>query len=91
LLPAGLRQLRVVVGDVEPLRLPILVGVDQLVRKVLLRGVLAHLDAGSSNYSGVVGTRLGLQSENFRKSTQWGLIPKKASQKWTKTEVWKIP
>jgi hypothetical protein len=68
-----------------------LVEVDQLVSKVLLRGVLTHLDACSSNYSGVVGTRLGLHSEKFLEEYQWGLIPKKASQKWTKTEVWKIP
>jgi hypothetical protein len=48
LLPARLRQLRVVVDDVEPFQLPILVGVDELVREVLLGGVFAHLDAGSS-------------------------------------------
>jgi hypothetical protein len=35
-----------------------LVGVDELVRQVLLGGVLAHLDAGSSNYHRVVGARL---------------------------------
>jgi hypothetical protein len=68
-----------------------LVGVDQLVRKVLLRGILAHLDAGSSNYSGVVGTRLGLYSEKLPEEYQVGFDPKKALQKWTKTEVRKIP
>jgi hypothetical protein len=79
LLPARLRQLRVVVGDVEPFRLPILVGVDELVRELLLGGVFAHLDAGSSDYSWVVGAWLWLHVENFRNSTQWGLIPTKAS------------
>jgi hypothetical protein len=46
-----------------------------------------HLDAGSSDYSWVVGARLQLHAEDFRNSTQWGLIPTKASQKWTKTEM----
>jgi hypothetical protein len=78
LLPAGLQQLRVVVGDVEPLRLPILVGVDQLVRQVLLCGVLAHLDACSSNYSGVVGTRLGLHSEKLTEEYPVGFDPQES-------------
>jgi hypothetical protein len=75
LLPAGLRQLRVVVGDVELLRLPILVGFDQLVRQVLLRGVLTHLDAGSSDYSGVVGARLGLHAEELPEEYPVGFDP----------------
>jgi hypothetical protein len=29
--------------------------------------------------------------KNFRKSIQWGLIPKNASQKWTKTDTWRMP
>jgi hypothetical protein len=29
----------------------------------------------------------GFTQKNFRNSTQWGLIPKDASQKWTKTET----
>jgi hypothetical protein len=32
LTPAQLRQLKVVVADVEPPRLPVLVGIDELVR-----------------------------------------------------------
>jgi hypothetical protein len=64
-----------VVGDVEPLRLPILVGVDQLVHKVLLRGILAHLDAASPNYLGVVGTRLELYSEKLPEEYQVGFDP----------------
>jgi hypothetical protein len=80
-----------VVGDIEPLRLPILVGVDQLVLEVLLRGVLPHLDPGSSYYSGIVGAGLGLHSEEFSEQYPVGLDPRKASQKCTKTEVWKIP
>jgi hypothetical protein len=75
LLPAGLRQLRMEVGDVEPLRLLVLVGVDQLVRQVLLRGVLAHMDAGPSNYSRVVGARLGLHAKEFSEQYPVGLDP----------------
>jgi hypothetical protein len=67
-----------------------LVGVDQLVRKVLLCGILTHLDAGSPNYSGVVGTRLGFYSEKLSEEYPVGFDPKKASQKWTKTKVRKI-
>jgi hypothetical protein len=91
LLPAGLRQLRVVVRDVEPLGLLVLIGIYQLVGEVLLCRVLPHLDRRSSDYSGIAGARLRLHPENFRNKIQWGLIPKKASQKCTKTAVWKIP
>jgi hypothetical protein len=87
LLPARLWQLRVVVGDVKPLRLPILVRVDEFVRQVLVGFIFSHLDAGSTGYSWVVGAWLRLQAEEFPVQDQWGLIPKKASQKWTKTET----
>jgi hypothetical protein len=52
-----------------------LIGVDQFVREVLLRGILAHLDPGSPHYSGVVGTRLGLHSEEFPEKYPVGLDP----------------
>jgi hypothetical protein len=52
-----------------------LVGVDQLVREVLLHGILTHLDAGSPNYSGVVGARLGLHSEEFPEKYPVGFDP----------------
>jgi hypothetical protein len=52
-----------------------LVGVDQLVRGVLLRGILAHLDAGSPNYSGVVGARLGLHSKKLPEEYLVGFDP----------------
>jgi hypothetical protein len=65
----------VVVGDVEPFRLPILVGVDELVREVLLGGVFAHLDVGSSDYSWIVGARLRLHAEELLKQHPVGLDP----------------
>jgi heme A synthase len=65
----------VVVGDVEPLRLLVLVGVDQLVRQVLLGGVFAHLDVGPSDYSWVVGAWLGLQAEELPEQYPVGFDP----------------
>jgi hypothetical protein len=75
LLPAGLWQLQVVVGDVEPLQLVVLVGVDQLVRQVLLIGVLMHLDVGRFDYSWVVGARLGLHAEELSEQYPVGIDP----------------
>jgi hypothetical protein len=80
----------VVVRDVEPPSLPIRVGVDEFVRQVLLRGVLPQLDAGSSDYPGVGGTWLRLDAEELLEKYPMRLIPRKASQKWTKTDVWKM-
>jgi hypothetical protein len=40
---------------------------------------------------GLLALGWGFTRKNFRNRIQWGLIPKKASQKCTKTEVWKIP
>jgi heme A synthase len=57
----------VVVGDVDPLRFLVLIGVDQLICKVLLGVVFAHLDAGPSDYSWVVGARLGLHAKELSK------------------------
>jgi hypothetical protein len=54
-----------VVGDVEPFRLPILVGVNQLVCQVLLGGIFAHLDLGPSDYFWVVGVGLGPDAEEL--------------------------
>jgi hypothetical protein len=70
-----------VVRDVELFGLPVLIGVYELVREVLLGGVLLHLDTRSSDYPRVAGAGLRLHPENFRNKIQWGLIPKKASQK----------
>jgi hypothetical protein len=75
LLPAQLRQLRVVVGDVKPLRLPILVRFDELVHQVLVGCVFSHLDACSTDYSWVVGARLRLQAEEFPEQDPAGLDP----------------
>jgi hypothetical protein len=52
-----------------------LIGVNQLVREVLLRGILAHLDAGTPHYSRVFGARLGLYSEEFPEKYPVGFDP----------------
>jgi hypothetical protein len=71
----------VVVGDVEPLQLQILVGVDQLVRQVLLCSILPHLDAGPSDYSGVIGARLGLHAEQLPEEYPVGFDPQESFAK----------
>jgi hypothetical protein len=68
-----------------------LVGIYQLVGEVLLGGILPHLDPCSSYYSGIAGAGLRLHPEELPEQDPMGLIPKKASQKCTKTAVWKIP
>jgi hypothetical protein len=70
-----------VVRDVEPLGLPVLVGVDELVREVLLGGVLPHLDSRSSDYPRVAGAWLRLHPEKLPEQDPMGLDPRKASQK----------
>jgi hypothetical protein len=78
LLPAGLRQSRVVVRDIEPLGLPVLVGVYELVREVLLGGILPHLDPCPSDYPRVAGARLRLHPEELPEQVPMGLDPQKS-------------
>jgi hypothetical protein len=75
LLPARLRQLRVVVRDVEPLCLLVLVGIYQLVGEVLLGGILPHLDPCSSDYPRIAGAGLRLHLEELSKQDPMGLDP----------------
>jgi hypothetical protein len=64
-----------VVRDVEPFRLPILIGVDELVREVLLRRILPHLDPCPPDYSWVAGARLRLHPEELPEQDPVGLDP----------------
>jgi hypothetical protein len=52
-----------------------LVGVDELVREVLLGRVLPHLDACSTDYSWVAGTWLRLHPEELPEQYLVGLDP----------------
>jgi hypothetical protein len=54
-----------VVADVEPLGFPVLVRLHRLVSQLLVGGVFTHLDAGTSDYSRVVGAGLRLQPEEL--------------------------
>jgi hypothetical protein len=63
--PTRLQQLGMMVVHVEPLLLPILVGVDALVRQVLGGGVFTHLDSSAADKPGVICARLGLQLEEL--------------------------
>jgi hypothetical protein len=67
-----------VVHDVEPLGLPVLVGVYELVREVLLGDVLPHLDPRSSDYSRVAGAGLRLHPEELTEQDPMGLDPQKS-------------
>jgi hypothetical protein len=80
-LPLGFGRPGVVVCDVEPPRLPICVGVNKLVRQVLLRGVFSQLDAGSSDYSWVGGTWLRLDPEELPEEDPVRLDPKESLAK----------
>jgi hypothetical protein len=53
------------IADVEPLGFLVLVRLYQLLRQVLVRSVLAHLDASSSDYSWIVGAGLRLHSKEL--------------------------
>jgi hypothetical protein len=56
---------------------PVLVGVNELVREVLLGSVLPHLDSCSTNYSRVAGARLRLHPEELPEQDPVGLDPQK--------------
>jgi hypothetical protein len=73
LLPAWLRQLRVVVCDIEPLGLLVLVRINELVRQVLIGRVFTHLDVSPSNYSCVVGAWLWLHTQELPEQDPVGL------------------
>jgi hypothetical protein len=64
-----------------------LVGVNELVRQVLLGGVLVHLDAGSSGYSWVAGAWLRLQAEELPKQNPVGLDPHEGLIEMNETET----
>lgn len=62
-----LGQLRWGVVNLKPLGLPILVGIYQVILKVQLLCLLAHLKTSSTDYYREVGVGLWLQSEYLPK------------------------
>jgi hypothetical protein len=73
LFPAWFWQLWVVVCDIEPLGLPVLVRINELVRQVLIGRVFSHLDASPFDYSRVVGAWLRLHTEELPEQDPVGL------------------
>jgi hypothetical protein len=73
LLSAWLRQLWMVVCDIEPLGLPVLVRINEFVCQVLIDRIFSHLDASPSDYSQVVGAWLRLHTEEFPEQDPVGL------------------
>jgi hypothetical protein len=65
--PTGLQQPRAVVVHIEPLLLPILIEVDELVRQVPHGSGFAHLNTGATNYLGVIYVGLWLQPQEVPK------------------------
>jgi hypothetical protein len=65
------------VADIEPLGFLVLVRFYQLVSQVLVGGVFTHLDAGTSDYSWVVGARLQFQLEELAEQNPVGLYTHK--------------
>jgi hypothetical protein len=61
-----------------------LVGVDELVREVLLGGVLPHLDSRSSDYPRVAGAWLRLHPEELPEQDPMRLDPQKSFAKMYK-------
>jgi hypothetical protein len=74
----------VVVRDVEPLVLPVLIGIYRLVGEVLLYRVLPHLDPCSSDYSGIAGAGLRLHPEELLEQDPMGLDPQEGFAKMYK-------
>jgi hypothetical protein len=58
-----------------------LIGINQLVREVLLRGILPHLDPSSPHYSGTAGARLGLHPKELPEQDPMGLDPQESLTK----------
>jgi hypothetical protein len=68
----------VVVGDEEPFRLPILVGVDELYDKYYSAVSLLIWMPAPPTTLGSLALGCGFKRKNFRNKTQWGFIPTKA-------------
>jgi hypothetical protein len=81
----------VVVRDIKPLGLPVLVQVNEFVRQVLVGGIFMHLDAGSSEYSRVVGARLRLHTEKLPEQDEVVFDPHEGFAEVNKNEDVKMP
>jgi hypothetical protein len=70
--------------DVEPMALPSRNIGGEFVGKVPIAGLLSKLDVGAPIMDGFFEVGCGFTRKRKRKRSQWGSIPRKASQKWKK-------
>jgi hypothetical protein len=78
------------VSDVEPMVFPSRNVGGEFVGKVSIAGLLSKLDASTPYNGWIFGGGLRLYPKKKRKRSQWGSIPRKASQKWMKIAMWQI-
>jgi hypothetical protein len=84
------RKLGDMISDVEPMALPSRNVGGKFVGKVSLVSLLSKLNASAPYNGWIFGGGLWLYPERKRKRSQWGSIPRKASQKWMKIAIWQI-
>ena len=75
--------------EIEPASFPINHLLGQIIWNIFLIHPLTQLQACSSNFGYVFGTRLGFQVRCWKRS-KWGSIPRKASHKCEKIKIWRI-
>jgi hypothetical protein len=76
------------ISDVEQMALPSRNIGGEFVGQVSVAGLLPKLDAGAPTMDGVLEVGCGFTRNRKRKRSQWGSIPRKASQKWMKIAIW---
>jgi hypothetical protein len=76
------------VFDVEPMAFPSRNIGGEFVGQVSVAGLLPMLEAGTPYNGWIFGGGLWFYPERKRKRSQWGSIPRKASQKWMKIAIW---
>jgi hypothetical protein len=67
--------------DIKPMDLPSGEVGGEFVGKIFVTGLLTQLDAGAPTTERFLDVGCGLMRKRKRKRSQWGSIPRKASQK----------
>jgi hypothetical protein len=75
---------------IEPMVFPTGKVGGEFVREVLFTSLLTQLDAGAPYNRKFFRGRLGFDTDEEAEKIQWGTIPRKASQKWMKIEMWQM-
>jgi hypothetical protein len=66
--------------DVKPMVLPSRKVGGEFVCEIFIAGLLTQLDAGAPHNGKILGGGLWFEAKRKRKRSQWGSIPRKASQ-----------